>query len=156
MYKSILKSQDSSKTGAVTDSICVHIKNRGTGMESPLFSDSVRINYKGLLMKDSTYVGDGTDRKAWMQETFDASYRGAYNPKTCTPVLLAVDGMIEGFSTALVYMHEGDEWVVYIPQNLGYAETAMDGVPEYSTLEFHVTLVKMYRVGRDYIPAEWK
>ena len=54
------------------------------------------------------------------ETTFTQTYYGDYNPATAAPQLAAVGGFKDGFSTALQYMVAGDDWMVYIPQELFY------------------------------------
>ncbi len=51
-----------------------------------------------------------------------------------------------GWQIALVRMHEGDKWEVYIPAKWGYGSMKMDGIPAHSTLIFTIHLVKIERV----------
>lgn len=144
--KSLLKQQNAG--GLYTDSICVRILGRGTGY-SPTFSDSVRLNFRGWLMP-ATYKrinAQGVQVDSLMQEVFTQTYYGSYNPETAVPSLMAVSATVPGFSTALQYMREGDDWLVYIPQQLGYGATAKDVIPAYSTLQFRLSLVAAYPTG---------
>ena len=54
MFKSTTKSQNI--LGALTDSICVYIEQRGSGTDSPTWSDTVRVNYRGYLMPTQNMV----------------------------------------------------------------------------------------------------
>lgn len=144
--KSLLKQQGAA--GLYTDSICVRILSRGTG-ESPTFSDSVRMNFRGWLMP-ATYKrinAEGVQVDSLMQEVFTQTYFGQYNPDTAVPSLMAVNATVAGFSTALQYMCEGDDWLVYIPQQLGYAAKSQTSIPAYSTLQFRLSLVAVYPTG---------
>ena len=47
----------------------------------------------------------------------------------------------QGFVTALLHMHSGDRWRVYIPYQLGYNTTEKTGIPAYSTLIFDLALI---------------
>ena len=48
--------------------------------------------------------------------------------------------LVDGFTTALMSMHRGDHWTVYIPYQLGYGEKNSGVVPAYSTLIFDLRL----------------
>jgi FKBP-type peptidyl-prolyl cis-trans isomerase FklB len=146
MYKNILLSPTSAST--LTDSICVYIENAGTGSGCPLWTDSVRVNYRGMLMP--TEDENGTT----YQYVFDQSYYGAFNATTAYPSKFSPSGVVTGFGTALSYMHIGDIWRIYIPYNLGYGSTAQTKIPAYSTLIFTVNLVAYYRPG-SVVPV-WK
>lgn len=154
-YKSLLKSQDYD-SGRYTDSICVHILQRGEGTYSPTFSDTVRLNLRGWLMPATykRYNADRVEVDSVLQKVFTENYSGAYNPAMAAPSLMAVGSTIEGFSTALQYMVEGDDWLVYIPQNLAYGNSASAAIPAYSTLQFRLSMVAVYPSGSG-VPA-WK
>lgn len=49
--------------------------------------------------------------------------------------------LIEGFRMALMQMHTGDRWRVYIPWDKGYGKRGVDSIPGYSTLIFEIELV---------------
>ena len=53
---------------------------------------------------------------------------------------MKVAGTVNGFATALMRMHRGDTWLVYIPYSLGYGASEQSSVPAYSTLIFMITL----------------
>lgn len=148
MYRSLLK-QQSEKGGLYTDSICVRVLQHGTGTYYPTFSDTVRLNMRGWLLP-STYKrinAQGMEVDSLMQEIFTQSYFGPFNAATAAPQLLAVSSTIEGFSTALQYMVEGDDWMVYIPQQQAYGAKQKGVIPPYSTLQFRINLVAAYPVN---------
>lgn len=159
MYKSLLKSQDYD-SGLVRDSICVHIRQRGKGMEEgatgqvlyPAYTDSVRLNFAGWLMETTYEEYDGS--LATYQKSFTKSYVGDFDPSLAAPQLMSVASTVEGFCTALQYMKAGDVWDVYIPYNLAYGTSASGIIPAYSTLLFRIHMVAAYRSGSG-IP-EWK
>ncbi len=156
MYKSLFRTTVSA--GPVTDSICVRIVCKGTdplAKGSPAANDSAHISYRGWFMPTYNYVGDGSDKMGWQQEVFDDSYKGDYNPKTCAPVLMGIGGLIEGFSTAVQYMKEGDEWMVFLPYTLGYGAAGSGEIPGYSSLQFHLHLVRWYESGTG-VPTGWE
>lgn len=164
MYKSLFKTTTSA--GPVTDSICVRIIGRiidyddnGTPITdpikgSPAATDSAHISYRGWFMPTYDYIGNGSEM-GWQQEIFDTNYRGEYNPETVAPVLMSVGGLIEGFSTAVQYMVEGDEWMVFVPYTLGYGSAGSGVIPGYSTLQFRLHLVRWYESGTN-IPNTWE
>lgn len=148
MYKSLYKSTSSS--GPVTDSICVRIINSGAdydGKGSPMANDSVRVNFRGWLMPTRNYIGDGTDKMDMVQDVFTTTYYGDYNPNTAAPQLMPISGLVEGFGTALQYMVEGDEWMIFIPQQLAYGASSQGSIKAYSTLQFHLHLIRWYENG---------
>ncbi len=122
-----------------TNYVVVRVKEKGTGSGSPSFNDSVRVHYSGRMLPSLTY----TDGKV-----FDSSFTGELDVKTASPVTFGVSQVIDGFSTALQYMHIGDRWEIRIPHQLAYGSTgSKEGtsgkvvIPPYSTLIFDVTLV---------------
>lgn len=143
MYKSLMHSAD--KVGPLTDSICVRIVKSGEGTVSPAFTDSIRLNFRGWTMK-TEYMNDEGELDAY-QAVFSQTYYGTYNALTSAPQVMAVSGTIEGFGTALQYMVAGDDWLVYIPQQLAYGENDSDAIPAYSTLLFRLNLVGVYESG---------
>ena len=151
MYKTLLKSQDVN-TGKTTDSICVHIVNRGTGDYSPTYSDTVRVSFRGWLM-NTQYVDDEQNKYEEMS-VFTQTYYGPFDASTAAPSLLGVNKNIDGYATALQYMVQGDDWMVYIPQTLAYGSDAKGTIPAYSTLLFRIHLAAVYPVNSG-IPG-WK
>lgn len=115
------------------DHIVVEVLKEGTGTESPLFTDQVKIHYRGNLMPSASYPSG---------YQFDSSWYGEYNTDIMVPMESKVSGFVNGFSTALLNMHAGDRWRVYIPAALGYgSSTSNTSIPAYSTLVFDLTLV---------------
>lgn len=122
------------------DYIIVEKKTAGTGTELPQFSDSVAVHYEGRLIPSTTYTAG---------YVFDKSWTGDYNLQTMKASVLSISGVVDGFATALLSMHEGDRWTVYMPYQLGYGtSTSSSSIPAYSTLIFDLTLSKIYKVGR--------
>lgn len=138
-----------SKVGHVTakhtDDIVVEVLSEGEGEKCPIYSDSVRVHYQGRLMPTESY-SDGY--------IFDQSWTGNYNPATMVPVKYAVSGLVDGFTTALMQMHEGDRWRVYIPYQLGYGTQSSGSIPAYSTLVFDMTLHSFVHVGTPFPPFQ--
>lgn len=133
------------------DYIAVKVLREGTGSGCPMFTDSVKVNYRGRLIPSTSY-SEGY--------VFDQSYIGEYNPATALPSTMYVGGTVDGFATALQHMHIGDYWRVYIPYTLGYGSSDSDVIPAYSTLIFDVELVAYYRAGVDVpesraVEGEW-
>ena len=124
---------------------CRVIKN-GTGNESPLFTDSVYLNYRLRLIPTDNYP-DG--------QVMDQSYKTAkLNPDLNIPAALRVSSCVSGISTVLMHMNCGDIWRVYVPQELGYGNNKRSGssIPDYSTLIFDINLVEFARTGKELSP----
>lgn len=128
----------------LSDSICVHILKRGTreaGVTSPIYTDTVKVNYRLFLMP--TQYEDVDGGLTTQSYVADESYYGSYVPATASPATFTVSTLVDGFSTALQYMVPGDEWLVYMPHDLGYGSTAKNNIPAYSTLAFHICLLEI-------------
>ena len=114
------------------DYIVVHVLDEGEGAVSPLYTDSIQVSYRGRLLPSTSYA-DGY--------VFDQTFEGAYSSKTAKPSKTIVNsGWIDGYTTALLNMHNGDHWMVFIPHNLGYGTTENNGIPAYSLLRFEMVL----------------
>jgi peptidylprolyl isomerase/FKBP-type peptidyl-prolyl cis-trans isomerase FklB len=87
----------------------------------PQLGDEVKVNYEGKLI-------DGA--------VFDSSYaRGV-------PAAMPLKGLIKGWQEALQLMRPGDEWILYVPPNLGYGEEGAGGtIPPGSALIFRIELL---------------
>ena len=143
IFKSYAKDQGTQ--GAATEHIIVHVLEQAETTESPLLSDTVRVDYQGRLLPSTSY-SKGI--------VFDQSWAGDYNIETNIPTKFAVNAVVDGFATALQKMHVGDRWLVYIPQELGYRGENTSTIPAYSTLVFDITLRAFYKPGKP-VPA-WK
>lgn len=115
----------------------------GTGTTSPLYSDSIRVHYSGRLMPTSEHPQGYNYGKSYSGNTL--------NEETDVPTLFGVSQSIVGFTTALMHMHEGDRWLVYVPYYLAYgsSEYTSAQIPAYSTLIFDMKLARIYRYGID-------
>lgn len=122
------------------DHIIAHVEKESNLTVSPLYSDSVRVHYSGHLIPSTSY-SSGYE--------FDKSYSGTFDPQTSMPAQFAVSAVVEGFTTALLNMHLGDRWEVYIPYQLGYGEDDNSSIPGYSTLIFEIEMVAIYRPDAD-------
>lgn len=129
------------------DNIVVQVLEAGTGSGSPLFTDSVLVNYRGRLIPSESYP-EGY--------VFNESYTGDYDYMTARPAKFVVGDLVDGFATALQHMRIGDHWRVYIPYQLGYGASDSDGIPAYSTLIFDIALVAYYRAGTPTDPLKVK
>ena len=94
-----------------------------TGLR-PQKGDEVKVNYEGKLP-------DG--------KVFDSSYeRGS-------PAAMPLAALIPAWIEALQLMRPGDEWILYVPPELGYgADGAAGGeIPANSALIFRIELIDM-------------
>lgn len=155
MYKSLLRT--TSSVGSLTDSICVRIIKQGAdpqGKGSPCYTDSAFVNYRGWIMPVKNYNGNG-EEMSLVQEMFDTSYHGDFNPLTAAPTRMSIKNLIEGFSTAIQYMVEGDDWMVFIPYTLAYGTSGSGSIRGYSTLQFRINLHSWYESGSG-VPDYWE
>lgn len=132
------------KNGTLADSVYCHVETTGSGTQSPLFSDTVRVNYRGRLIATTNYP---------QGYVFDQSYSGSLNPAIDVPSKLYLGGCVTGWITAMQQMVDGDIWTLYIPWELGYGTYDQNYIPAYSVLRFEVNLVKFYPAGQ--IVPDW-
>ena len=122
----------------VRDYVYCKILEKGTGTVKPLYSDSVAAHYRGQLIP----LYDG------QKVVFDQSFQGELKEDLAVPVTFGlwegVGGVIEGWSSALPQMVEGDRWEVHIPYQLGYGIYGRNEIPGYSALVFDIQLVKIF------------
>ena len=92
------------------------------GAPGPDGNDLVRVHYEGSLT-------DGT--------VFDSSFeRGS--PYVTTP-----EQVVPGWTEALQRMKVGDEWLLYVPPELGYGAQQSGRIPPHSVLVFRLQLLDM-------------
>ncbi|MBA2482074.1 MAG: FKBP-type peptidyl-prolyl cis-trans isomerase [Planctomycetes bacterium] len=96
--------------------------------KTPGPTDTVSVNYRGMLV-------DGT--------VFDES------AKHGGPATFPVNGVIKGWTEALMLMKEGDKWRLFVPSDLAYGENPPPGagIPPNSMLIFEVELLKVLPPG---------
>ena len=68
------------------------------------------------------------------------------------PASFAVNTVIEGVTTALMHMHCGDYWKLYIPSGLAYGTSGSGSIPGHSTLIFEINLTEIAHAGNDLSP----
>lgn len=116
--------ENKTKEGVITTASGLQYKVLTAGKgKAPKATDNVTVHYIGKLV-------DGT--------VFDSSVERGQ------PVSFGVNEVIPGWTEALQLMHEGDKWLLYIPQELGYGERGAGGqIPPYAALIFEVELIKV-------------
>ena len=124
--------KDEKTPGVNTDYIYIKVLKSGGDGPSPLYSDSVRVAYRGRLIPSATYLNG---------YVFDQTYVGNYNFDTTSVLDGAVGGFTNGFATALLHMNRNDRWRVYIPYQLGYGVSGTTGIPGCSVLIFDLVLI---------------
>lgn len=87
----------------------------------PKLGDEVKVNYEGKLV-------DG--------KIFDSSYQRG------VPASMPLKGLIKGWQEALQLMRPGDEWILYVPPELGYGSEGAGGdIPPGAALIFRIELI---------------
>jgi FKBP-type peptidyl-prolyl cis-trans isomerase FklB len=96
------------------------------GRESPDRNDLVKVEYEGKLIDDTV---------------FDSSFaRGA-------PAIFTPETVVPGWTEALQKMRVGDEWILYVPPQLGYGEMGGgSAIPPNAVLIFRLKLVDIAKV----------
>jgi peptidylprolyl isomerase/FKBP-type peptidyl-prolyl cis-trans isomerase FklB len=88
----------------------------------PQRMDEVKVNYEGKLASDG--------------KVFDSSYERGQ------PAAMPLKGLIPAWQEALTLMRPGDEWILYVPPNLGYGdEGAGEAIPPGAALIFRIELI---------------
>lgn len=102
----------------------------GNGTVSPLYTSTISAYYRM-----SYFNGDV------VQQTFTGTEPTEFD----SPAEFSLDGVISGWSYALVEMKVGDFWTLYIPYQSGYGSgTGNDGsLQPYSALVYNVKLDKI-------------
>ncbi|MBS0363994.1 MAG: FKBP-type peptidyl-prolyl cis-trans isomerase [Proteobacteria bacterium] len=92
------------------------------GGPSPKEGDVIKVHYEGKLVSG---------------EVFDSSFaRGK-------PVLMPLGDLVPAWMEAIPKMKVGDEWMLYVPPQLGYGERGAGPIPPNSVLIFRVKLLGM-------------
>lgn len=110
---------------ALDNGVVMRKLEQGRGKVHPAPGSVVYVNYTGRLMDGTVF--DSTDGQA-------------------LPALFRVRDLIMGWQIALVRMHEGDKFRVWIPAKYAYGSAKMDMIPAWSTLEFDIELVKIAQI----------
>ena len=134
--------QDEATAGRISDYIYVQVLETGDGTESPLYTDTVRVAYRGRLIPTTNYASG---------YVFDETYLGDFSWHTAGMSTMSIGGgstgVVSGFATALMNMHKGDRWLVYIPYQLGYNTSSQGSVTAYSNLIFDIALLDFWHQG---------
>ena len=139
-------SKDQLTSGKITDYIYVQVLESGSGKECPLYTDTVRLAYRGRLIPSATYP-EG--------RVFDQSFVGDFDWQTVSVYTNSTTGVdratagawMDGFATAVQNMRKGDYWRVYIPYDLMYGSSSDTSYPAYSNMIFDIALVDMWHPG---------
>lgn len=93
---------------------------QGSGEKNPQMNSVVTCHYRGSLING---------------KVFDSSFE-----RNCPEAFRCRD-LIPGFTSALLKMHVGDHWKVYIPFDQGYGTRNSGPIPGSSTLIFEIQLL---------------
>jgi peptidylprolyl isomerase/FKBP-type peptidyl-prolyl cis-trans isomerase FklB len=97
------------------------VRSGPAGGLRPQKGDEIKVHYEGKLV-------DGT--------VFDSSYERGQ------PAAMPLEHLVPAWEEALPLMRPGDEWILYVPSNLGYgAEGAGDKIPPGAPLIFRIELI---------------
>lgn len=86
----------------------------------PRASDEVKVNYEGKLVTG---------------KVFDSSFQRG------EPAAFPLQGLIPGWVEALQLMRPGDEWILWVPPQLGYGDEDQGEIPPNSVLIFRIQLL---------------
>ena len=111
------------------------------GFVCPLGVDTCTITYRGNLMPSNSYNTIASVDGIEVGYQFDTKWYGEkLNIKEAIFTKMTPASAVDGFHTALLYMHPGDRWRVFIPYSLGYNSSSSGSVQPYSTLIFDIYL----------------
>lgn len=144
LFKILSYKLDPEQTWANGSYIYCQILTKGNGTVSPQYTDSIRMNYRVRLIPTDNYP-EG--------QVIDQSYKtDKLDPEVNIPSSFRLASLIDGVATALMRMHCGDVWRVYIPYGLGYGTSTRNDIPGYSALIYDINLTEMARAGRELSP----
>jgi len=92
---------------------------------SPKTGDIIKVHYEGKLL-------DGT--------VFDSSFERKQS------AIMPLEGLVQAWLEALPMMKVGDEWVLYVPPELGYGDRDVGPIPAGSVMTFRLQLLGMLAV----------
>ena len=121
-----------------------YVLKKGTDTISPNYTDSVRINYRVRLIPTDNYPEGQVVDQSFKTDNLD--------PTVNIPYSFRVSGLIEGVTTALMHMHCGDYWKLYIPYGMAYGTSDKGTIPAYSALIFEINLTETARTGQSLSP----
>ena len=96
------------------------VLHAGPAGPSPKAGDIIKVHYEGALTSGVV---------------FDSSF------KRGKAALMPLDGLVPGWMEAIAMMHVGDEWMLYLPAELGYGARGAGPIPPNSVLVFRIKLL---------------
>lgn len=107
---------------ALDSGILMRQLEKGAGDRRPQLNSVVSVHYTGRLIDGTVFdTTDGQD----------------------IPACFRVREVIVGWQAALLRMHEGDRYEVFIPAKYGYGSMKLDDIPAWSTLCFEIELLRI-------------
>lgn len=94
----------------------------GPAGASPKAGDVIKVHYEGALTNGAV---------------FDSSFQRG------KPEIMPLDGLVTGWMEAIPLMHVGDEWMLYLPPELGYGAEGAGPIPPGAALVFRIKLLGM-------------
>ena len=92
------------------------------GGPSPKAEDIIKVHYEGALTNG---------------QVFDSSFERK------KPLVMPLANLVPAWMEALPRMHVGDEWMLYVPPELGYGPEGQGPIPPNAVLVFRVKLLGM-------------
>jgi len=89
---------------------------------SPKAEDIIKVHYEGALTNG---------------QVFDSSFARQ------KPLVMPLANLVPAWMEALPRMHVGDEWMLYVPPELGYGPEGQGPIPPNAVLVFRVKLLGM-------------
>jgi FKBP-type peptidyl-prolyl cis-trans isomerase len=94
-------------------------------------------------------ITQGTGKTPQLHEKVSCNYTGAYIDGTLFnnskemggPITFGVNGVIKGWTEALLMMPIGSKWKLYVPYTLGYGPGQYQAIPGGSALVFEIELL---------------
>lgn len=117
----------------------VYCKKLVKNVEGPraCYTDYITVHYCGSDINgkvfDKTFNG-----YTFIDKTYDPAV--VKPTEFDKPTYSYPSSFIEGWVTALQYMHKGERWMLYVPYESGYGEKNYSSILGYSTLAFDVIL----------------
>ena len=142
--KTYTKNESTTAKSTNDDYIYVEVLESGSGTESPLFTDTVRVAYRGRYIPTASYPQGLVFDQSYLSEEFEWELANA--------VKSSAGAFIPGFTTAVMNMHVGDYWRVHIPYMLGYgisnySSSSGSSIPGYSALVFDIAMYDFWHPG---------
>ena len=145
-YQKILTyTKDATAQGLTnSDYIYVEVLEEGEGTESPLYTDTCRVAYRGHYIPTTSYPEGLVFAQTYTQKDFSWDRANTADDQS----------WVDGFSTALQHMHIGDRWRVRIPYTLGYGASGSNSIPGYTNLVYEIALYDFWHPGEKRQPMK--